>query len=163
MGIAGPGDPLANARRTFETLEGVARAAPDLTLCLSTNGLALPDHVDRIAALGVGHVTVTVNMVDPEVGEGIYGWVIWKGRRVRGREGARILADRQMEGLERLIEKDVLVKVNTVLIPGVNDAHVADIARVVKAKGASCTISCRSSLRRSRHPLWPHGPARAKS
>ena len=42
VGIAGPGDPLANPGPTFETMELVRRAAPDLRLCLSTNGLALP-------------------------------------------------------------------------------------------------------------------------
>ena len=42
VGIAGPGDALANPEATFATLEGVRRAAPDLRLCLSTNGLALP-------------------------------------------------------------------------------------------------------------------------
>jgi nitrogen fixation protein NifB len=136
VGIAGPGDPLANPRETFETMEGVARAAPDLLLCLSTNGLALPSHVDRIAALGVGHVTITMNMLDPEVGERIHPWVIWNGRKVRGREASRILSERQLEGLERLVEKKVLVKVNSVVIPGVNDEHLAEVSRIVKAKGA---------------------------
>ena len=84
VGIAGPGDALANAAATFATLEGIRRAAPDLTLCLSTNGLALPDHVDRLAALGVRHVTVTVNMTDPEVGERIYPWIIHAGGRSAG-------------------------------------------------------------------------------
>ena len=45
VGIAGPGDALANAEATFATLDGLRRAAPDLTLCLSTNGLALPRNV----------------------------------------------------------------------------------------------------------------------
>src|SRR5918912_1392545 len=40
VGIAGPGDPLANPERTFATLEGVRRALPDVKLCVSTNGLA---------------------------------------------------------------------------------------------------------------------------
>jgi nitrogen fixation protein NifB len=136
VGIAGPGDPLANVDRTFGTMELIAKAAPDLRLCLSTNGLALPDHVDRIAALGVDHVTVTVNMVDPEIGARIYPWVIWNHRKVRGVEGARILHERQMEGLERLREKKILVKVNSVLIPGVNDAHLPEVSRAVKARGA---------------------------
>src|SRR5512139_3406369 len=47
VGIAGPGDPLANPEKTFATLEGIRRAAPDLRLCLSTNGLALPAHAGR--------------------------------------------------------------------------------------------------------------------
>jgi nitrogen fixation protein NifB len=136
IGIAGPGDALANVAATFATLEGIARAAPDLTLCLSTNGLALPDHADRLASLGVRHVTVTVNMLDPEVGERIYPWILWNGRKVRGREASRILSDRQMEGIARLRAHGVLVKVNSVVIPGVNDDHLPAVTRAVRAAGA---------------------------
>lgn len=136
VGIAGPGDPLADPRRTFEVLERVSRAVPDLQLCLSTNGLALPEHVERIASLGVRHVTVTVNMMDPEVGERIYPWVIWNRRRVRGRAASLILSARQLEGIERLREKGILCKVNSVVIPGVNDGHLPEVSRTVKRLGA---------------------------
>jgi len=136
VGIAGPGDPLANPGPTFETMELVRRAAPDLRLCLSTNGLALPEHVERLSALGVDHVTVTVNMIDPEVGERIHPWVIWKGRKVHGKEGARILSERQLEGLAELAGRGILCKVNSVLIPGVNDGHLAEVGRQVRALGA---------------------------
>ena len=135
VGIAGPGDPLVHTARTFATLEGVRRAAPDLLLCLSTNGLALPDHVDRLADLGVRHVTVTVNMVDPEVGERIYAHAVWRGRRVHGREASRILSERQLEGIERLAERGILCKVNTVVIPGVNDAHLPEVVAAVRRRG----------------------------
>ena len=43
LGIAGPGDPLANPDRTFATFRMLAQQAPDIKLCVSTNGLALPD------------------------------------------------------------------------------------------------------------------------
>jgi nitrogen fixation protein NifB len=136
VGIAGPGDGLANPEATFQTLEGIARAAPDLTLCLSTNGLALPGHVDRLASLGVRHVTVTVNMTDPAVGERIYPWIHWNGRKVRGAEASRILSGQQLEGIAMLRERGVLVKVNSVVIPGVNDGHLPDVAKAVRAAGA---------------------------
>jgi nitrogen fixation protein NifB len=136
VGIAGPGDALANADATYATLEGIRRAAPDLTLCLSTNGLALPDHVDRLVAAGVRHVTVTVNMTDPAVGERIYPWIIQGGKKVRGAEASRILSERQLEGISRLRDRGVLVKVNSVVIPGVNDAHLPAVARAVRAAGA---------------------------
>lgn len=136
VGIAGPGDALANAEATFATLEGVRRAAPDLTLCLSTNGLALPDHVERLHALGVRHVTVTVNAVDPAVGERIYPWILRDGRKVRGPEASRILSARQLEGISALAARGVLVKVNSVVIPGVNDAHLPDVTRAVRRAGA---------------------------
>lgn len=136
VGIAGPGDALANPAATFATLEAIRREAPDLALCLSTNGLALPDHVDRLASLGVRHVTVTVNAVDPDVGARIYPWIVHRGRRVRGREAARILSRRQLEGIARLASGGVLVKVNSVVIPGVNDAHLPATARAVREAGA---------------------------
>lgn len=135
VGIAGPGDPLANADRTFRTLELVAKETPDIKLCLSTNGLALPDQVDRIAALGVDHVTVTVNMTDPEVGERIYPWVFYGGRRRTGKEAASILSERQLEGVERLVAAGILCKVNSVMIPGVNDEHLADVSATVRGMG----------------------------
>jgi nitrogen fixation protein NifB len=135
VGIAGPGDPLANPAATFATLEGLRRVAPDLTLCLSTNGLALPDHVERLAALGVTHVTVTVNMVDPAVGERIYPWALWKGRKVRGLDAARLLSERQLEGIERLADRGILCKVNSVVIPGVNDQHLPEVSRRLRALG----------------------------
>jgi nitrogen fixation protein NifB len=136
VGIAGPGDALANPEATFATLEGIRRAAPDLTLCLSTNGLALPAHVDRLVSAGVRHVTVTVNMTDPEVGERIYPWIVLDGKKVCGREASRILSERQLEGIAALRARGVLVKVNSVVIPGVNDAHLPDVARAVRAAGA---------------------------
>jgi nitrogen fixation protein NifB len=136
VGIAGPGDALANVDATFATLEGIRAAAPDLTLCLSTNGLALPEHVDRLADLGVRHVTVTVNMTDPAVGERIYPWIIRDGRKLRGREASKILSDRQLEGIHRLRARGILVKINSVVIPGVNDAHLPEVTRAVRSAGA---------------------------
>ena len=136
VGIAGPGDALASAEATFRTCALVARALPDVKLCLSTNGLALPEHVDAIVAAGVQHVTVTVNMIDPEVGERIYPWISLHGKRYRGREASRILSERQLEGIARLAERGVLCKVNSVLIPGVNDGHLPEVSRTVRALGA---------------------------
>jgi nitrogen fixation protein NifB len=136
VGLAGPGDPLANPGPTFATLEGIRRAAPDLMPCLSTNGLALPEHAGRLADLGVRHVTVTVNMTDAAVGERIYRWVVRDGRRVCGRDASMLLSDRQLEGIARLAARGVLVKVNSIVIPGVNDEHLPDVVRAVRRAGA---------------------------
>lgn len=79
MGIAGPGDPLANIGRSFKTLELIREQLPDLKLCLSTNGLMLPDAVDRLLEVGVDHVTVTINTLDPDIAAQIYarcGWTV---------------------------------------------------------------------------------------
>lgn len=136
LGIAGPGDPLANPKQTFRTFELIAEKAPDIKLCLSTNGLMLPDYVDRIKQLNIDHVTITINMIDPEIGAKIYPWVRWQGRRIKGIEAARILHERQMEGLQALKEADILCKVNSVMIPGINDEHLVEVNQVIREKGA---------------------------
>ncbi len=136
LGVAGPGDALANPKKTFETFERLQQEAPDIKLCLSTNGLALPDYVDEIVKYNVDHVTITINMVDAEVGEKIYPWIFWNHKRITGREAAQILTDRQMLGLEMLTARGVLTKINSVLIPGINDKHLIEVNKAVKARGA---------------------------
>jgi len=136
LGIAGPGDPLANPERTFETFRRLSQDAPDIKLCVSTNGLALPDSVEELAKHNIDHVTITINCVDPEVGAKIYPWIFWENRRIKGKKGAKILIEQQQKGLEMLVAKGILVKVNSVMIPGVNDKHLAEVSKIVKSKGA---------------------------
>jgi nitrogen fixation protein NifB len=136
LGIAGPGDPLANPERTFETFRRLSAEAPDIKLCVSTNGLALPASVDELAKHNIDHVTITINTVDPEIGAKIYPWVFWNNRRIKGVKGAKILIEQQQKGLEMLTERGILVKVNSVMIPGINDVHLQEVSRIVKAKGA---------------------------
>lgn len=136
VGIAGPGDPLANPERTFATFRGIAAYAPDIKLCVSTNGLSLPQHADALARHNIDHVTITINTLDEAIGAEIYPWVFWNHKRIRGRAAARILIEQQQKGLEMLTARGVLVKVNSVMIPGVNDAHLKEVSRVVKSRGA---------------------------
>jgi nitrogen fixation protein NifB len=136
LGIAGPGDPLANPERTLSTFRELSAKAPDIKLCVSTNGLALPELVDDLCQHNIDHVTITINCVDPEVGAKIYPWIFWKNRRIKGVKAAQILIEQQQKGLQMLVERGVLVKVNSVMIPGVNDDHLKVVSRVVKAKGA---------------------------
>ncbi len=136
VGIAGPGDPMANPERTFSTFRMLTERAPDIRLCVSTNGLELPQYVDELVKHNIGHVTITINCVDSQIGARIYPWVFWNHRRIRGEKGAKILIGQQLKGLELLVERGVLVKVNSVMIPGINDQHIKQVSRVVKAKGA---------------------------
>ncbi|CAA7618085.1 nitrogenase cofactor biosynthesis protein NifB [Magnetospirillum sp. UT-4] len=136
LGIAGPGDSMFDWKKTFETFRAVEKRLPDLKFCVSTNGLSLPDQVERLAQHNIDHVTITINMVDPEVGTGIYPWIYFNGRRYTGLDASKILHERQMEGLEGLTAKGILVKVNSVMIPGVNDQHLIAVNEAIKARGA---------------------------
>ena len=135
IGIAGPGDPLAN-EETFRTLEQVGREFPDLTLCLSTNGLMLSESVDRLKKLGVKFITVTMNAIDPKVGAKIYDFVVWEGKTLRGEDAAAKLIEKQIEGIRKAVASGMLVKVNTVMVAGINDDHIPEVARMVKSLGA---------------------------
>ncbi|TAL18789.1 radical SAM protein [bacterium] len=135
VGIAGPGDPLANPEETFGTLREAKKLNPNIIGCLSTNGLMLPKYAGEIAESGVTHVTVTVNAVDPEIGAKIYAWVR-DGKVIRrGREAAEYLLERQLEGIRAVKEKGLKVKVNMILIPGVNDHHVEAVAEKMASLG----------------------------
>ncbi len=135
-GIAGPGDPMANAVETIETMRLLKEKYPQLLFCLSSNGLNLPPHLDELAELGVTHITVTMNAVDPAIGEKIYSWAR-EGKVVyQGRQAAERLIERQLESIKGAKERGMLVKVNTIIIPGINDAHIPEVTRKVAELGA---------------------------
>ena len=137
LGIAGPGDALANPGKTFETFKLVREKAPDLKLCLSTNGLELPKFVDEMVKYDIDHVTVTINSVDTtgEIGSQIYPWIFYNNKRYYGKEAAKILLERQLEGMRQCVEKGILIKANSVLIPGINDKHLPEVAKKLKEIG----------------------------
>jgi nitrogen fixation protein NifB len=134
IGVAGPGDPLAN-EETFRTLEMVNKEFPNLTLCVSTNGLVLPDNAQRLYDLGIRFLTVTVNASDPSVGALIYDRVQWNGISYKGKEGAEILLKNQLEGIEKCVRLGMMVKVNIVMIPGINDDHIPELVKKVRSLG----------------------------
>ncbi|RXE55829.1 nitrogenase molybdenum-iron cofactor biosynthesis protein [Methanoculleus taiwanensis] len=135
IGIAGPGEPLANSD-TFETLRLVHEEFPKLIMCISTNGLLLPESIDELDRYGVGTITVTLNAIDPAIGEKIYSHVTYEGKTYHGREAAEILLSQQLKGIEMAVAKKMFVKINTVYIPGINDEHIVDIAKKVSEMGA---------------------------
>ncbi len=136
VGIAGPGDPFANPEETMETLRLVREHYPDMLLCVATNGLNVLPYIDELAALQVSHVTITINAVDPEIGAEIYAWVRHRKKVYRDTNAAGTLLENQLEALRRLKEKGVTAKVNCIIIPGVNDRHVVEVAKTVSELGA---------------------------
>lgn len=128
VGIAGPGDPFANCEETMATLEGVKRRHPELLLCLASNGLGIGPHIDDLHRLGVSHVTITVNAIDPVIGSRIYAWVRDGKRPMRGVEAAGLLLERQLSAISRMKALGMTVKVNSIIIPGINETHIEAIA-----------------------------------
>ena len=126
VGVAGPGDALASGH-AIAAFQNVHAAYPDLIKCLSTNGLALPGKAQTLWDAGVRTITVTVNAVAQEVLEKVVSWV---------KDGGDLIAA-QLTGIRECAALGMVVKVNTVLIPGINDAHIGKIAKAVKNAGAT--------------------------
>jgi nitrogen fixation protein NifB len=125
IGFAGPGDALANFDKIKETVELINQNDPDITFCLSTNGLMLPDYAQEIIDIGISHVTITINTVNPEIGKLIYSGV-----------DPEILLKNQLKGLEYLSNRGIICKVNIVAIKGINDFHIEEVVKTVKKLGA---------------------------
>lgn len=145
MGIAGPGDPFANAVETMATLKLVRERHPEMILCLASNGLGIGPHINNLAALQVSHVTLTVNAVDPEIGSKIYAWIRDGHRPLRGLPAAQLLLERQLDAVVRLKAAGIVVKINSIIIPGINDQHIEDIAKKMASLGVDI-MNCMAFL-----------------
>ena len=137
VGIAGPGDPFAEPEITLETLALVRESFPEMLLCVASNGLNVAPYVGDLKRLNVSHVTITVNAIYPTIGAQIYSWIRSRKRVYRGEEGAKELLVRQMEAIEALRNAGITTKVNTIVIPGINQDHVVDIAKSLEKKGVN--------------------------
>jgi nitrogen fixation protein NifB len=135
VGIAGPGDPFANAAETLETFERVRSRFPEMMLCVATNGLNLLPYLDDLKRLQVSHVTVTVNAVDPKIGEQIYSWMRIGKKVMHAQDGAQILLEQQRAAVQGLKERDIIVKINSIVLPGINEDHIVSVAREMAALG----------------------------
>ena len=134
-GIAGPGDTLATdyALQTFRLIK---ERFPRLIKCMSTNGLLLYERADEIIDVGIDSLTVTVNAVDPEIEAKLNKFIIYHGKKYEGVEAAKILIDNQLKGIKKVADAGMTLKINTVLVPGINDEHIEEIAKTVSELGA---------------------------
>lgn len=147
VGIAGPGEPLANPQ-TFETLRLVHRQHRELLLCVSTNGLLLTEKLQELRECGVTALSVTINAVRRATAERLYQWAYLHGRRERGYIAALPVLERQWVGLAAATGAGLLVKVNSVLVPGVNEEELVEVARRAGKLGVA---------RHNIMPLLPRG------
>ena len=136
VGIAGPGDPFANPKETMETMRKIKAEFPEKIFCLSTNGMDLYPYIEELAEIGVSHVTITINAIDPEITAKVYRWVRHNKRVYRGVEGAKVLLEQQLKCITKLKECGIVVKINSIIIPGINEHHIPKVAEKCKELGA---------------------------
>ncbi|MBN2803091.1 MAG: radical SAM protein [Deltaproteobacteria bacterium] len=135
VGIAGPGDPFANAEDTMETLRLVRAKYPEILLCIATNGLEIEPWIPELVELKISHVTMTINAVNVEVATNMYSWVRYNKKMYRGEQAGKLLIEKQHSALKKLVETDMIIKVNTVVVPGKNDFHIDDIGNYLLEMG----------------------------
>ena len=128
-GIAGPGDSLANWSNVKKTFNLIKNVKEDISFCLSTNGLLLPELATEIKDVGVEYVTVTVNSLDKEIAAEIYDNVVLDGVVKTGYEAADCLIEKQREGMSVLSDLNIKTKINFVLIPGINESQIEVVAK----------------------------------
>ena len=150
VGIAGPGEPLANPA-TLTTLRLLRQAHRDIILCLSTNGLRLEAALPELLAAGLRSLTVTINTTRPETAAQLYDWAVIEGDRIVGPAAAPEVLSRQWRGLAAAVGAGLLVKVNSVLIPGITETDMEAVALRAGAIGAH---------RHNIMPLIPRGRMR---
>lgn len=136
VGIAGPGDPFANPVETFETIKQVRTQFPDMLFCLSSNGIDVAQHINKIIETGVTHVTITMNAIEPEIAAQIYAWVRFNKKIYRGLEAGKLVIERQTEAIKLLKQHNITVKINTIILPGINEHHIVEVAKYVSSLGA---------------------------
>jgi nitrogen fixation protein NifB len=136
VGIAGPGDPFAQPELTLETLRLVRAHLSNMLLCIASNGLNLAPYADELARLKVSHVTITINGLDPTVVSQVYDWIMDGKQKLTGLKAARWLIKRQVESILALKSHGMIVKINSIIIPEINDRHIGKLAKTLKELGA---------------------------
>lgn len=136
IAISGPGEPLAN-EETFTTLEGIRKQNESVNFCLSTNGVLLEDCAPRLLKLGVTSISVSVSAIFPETASRLYEWARIDGEVTRGKEMGNIIIQKQFAGIERAVALGMIIKVNSILIPGINTDNIDYLSKEIANSGAS--------------------------
>lgn len=141
VSISGPGEPLAEPAPVMETFRAVRAAHPELPLSLTTGGLCAQDAdikalATELAAIGVAKVTVLLDAVDPSLVEQIFAWIRPGKRTVPLPAASTMLVDAQAQAIRAFREAGLFVTARMTVYPGINEAHVEDVANAVAALGA---------------------------
>ena len=138
--FSGPGDPLADRDLLLETVQLLRNRYPAIRQRLTTLALDGAAGVARLADQDFARITVQVNGVDPAVIQKIYAWIRPGRKTIPLTESAELLAGQQLAAVQALAAAGTRVTIQTTVFPGVNDCHLAAIARKMAAAGAQSMV-----------------------
>ena len=119
----------------METLKRVRAAYPDMLLCVATNGLNIHPYLDDLKAVNTTHVSITINAVDPEIGEKIYSWLRTASAPWDRPREQNYYWNVSLAAVKGLKERDIMVKVNSILLPSINDELRVEVAKKMGEMG----------------------------
>lgn len=135
--ITGPGDPLASADITLETVRMVHSRYPKLKIGLKTLGLGSEKLAGDLARAGVTYVEMQVDGVKADILEKIYAWIRPGLKTLKVGEAVDLLIREQRNGVSALRFHNINVTILTTLYPGLNIDHVPKISAAMMVLGAS--------------------------
>lgn len=150
VAVSGPGEPLANDE-TFVTLKGVHDNIAGIEFCLSTNGTLLVDTLDKICDLNISTISVSMSAQSYDIAAQLYEWAVLDGRILKGKEMGREIISRQLSGIQAAAEAGIFVKVNTILIPELNNGDLGLLSQRIYDAGAQLQnivpiVSCGNAI-----------------
>jgi GTP 3',8-cyclase len=113
------GEPLV-VRDVVPFLRGLRAATAGAELCMTTNGIRLPELIDDIKAAGVDRLNISLDTLDAE-----------RFRTLTRRDG---LAE-VMHSIDRALDLGFSrVKINAVIVPGVNEVDLVPLAALAETR-----------------------------
>ena len=112
------GEPLVR-RGLVPFMARLAALPSQPEILLTTNGLALADHCRDLAAAGIRRINLSLDSLDADT---------WS--QITRRPGhARVL-----EAIDRVLAAGMGLKINMVVLPGINDGEIADFVELTRSR-----------------------------
>ena len=92
---------------------------PSLDLALTTNGYYLPEYAEKLKEAGLKRVNISLDSLKPEIAAKI---------------AQKDVLEKVLKGIDAAVKAGLKVKLNTVVMKGINDEEVLDIFEYAKNK-----------------------------
>jgi nitrogen fixation protein NifB len=91
--------------------------------------------MDVLKALKVNYITLTMNSYNVDTISKLVEWIKYKGVIYTGKEAAEILIENQFKSLKAILDNGINCKVNTVIVPDVNQYEVLELLEGIGSYG----------------------------
>jgi len=93
---------------------------PSLDLALTTNGYYLPEYAEKLKQAGLKRVNISLDSLKPEVAKKI---------------AQKDVLEKVLKGIDEALKVGLNVKLNTVVMKGINETEILDLLEFAKQKG----------------------------